>query len=138
MLEKVLLAVDHSDHSAKALEIASEMARKAGTEVRVLHVQELGWGFRMGEIPLEEREEAEQVVAAMLEKLGASGVQASGVIRSALTSRIAGEIIEEARESGCSGIVMGSRGLSGIEGALVGSTTQRVLHHSSIPVVVVH
>jgi nucleotide-binding universal stress UspA family protein len=35
-------------------------------------------------------------------------------------------------------IIMGRRGLSRVEEILMGSTTQRVLHHAKCPVLVIH
>lgn len=138
MLEKLLVAVDESDHAARTLEVARELAEKASSQLRVLHVQELGWGARLGEIPLEEREDAQRIVQEAIETLQHGGVEAEGVIRSALTSRVAGEIADEVSESGCSGIVIGSRGLSSLEGALIGSTTHKVIHLTKVPVIVAH
>ena len=47
-------------------------------------------------------------------------------------------ILEVAREKGCDAIAMGSHGRHGIAGIVLGSVTQRVLAHASIPVVVWH
>jgi nucleotide-binding universal stress UspA family protein len=45
-------------------------------------------------------------------------------------------IIREAQSSACDLICMASHGRKGISGVLLGSETQRVLTHSSIPVLV--
>ena len=45
-------------------------------------------------------------------------------------------ILKAANEHGCDLIVMASHGRRGIEGLLMGSETQKVLTHSSIPVLV--
>ena len=41
MFEKILLAVDESDHSAKAAELAGKLATFSNGEVVVLHVHEI-------------------------------------------------------------------------------------------------
>lgn len=46
-------------------------------------------------------------------------------------------IVEAAKAKGCDLIVMASHGRRGISGALLGSETQKVLTHSTIPVLVV-
>ncbi|NVD97768.1 universal stress protein [Massilia sp. BJB1822] len=46
------------------------------------------------------------------------------------------EIIEQARQRQCDLIAMASHGERGIKGLLMGSETQKVLTHSSIPVLV--
>jgi nucleotide-binding universal stress UspA family protein len=53
------------------------------------------------------------------------------------TSRSASQaIVEKARNEKCDLIVMASHGRRGLEGFLLGSETQKVLIHSSIPVLV--
>lgn len=47
-------------------------------------------------------------------------------------------IIKTAEDKGCDAIVMASHGRSGITAVLLGSVTNKVLTHTSIPVVVVH
>ena len=49
MFEKVLLAVDESEHSAKAAELAGKLATLSNSEIVVLHVYEIlptGWTCR--------------------------------------------------------------------------------------------
>jgi nucleotide-binding universal stress UspA family protein len=46
------------------------------------------------------------------------------------------EIIKAAEKKGCDLILMASHGRRGIEGLLLGSETQKVLTHSSVPVLV--
>lgn len=41
MLERILLAIDESEHARKAIPAAVELARAGGGTVHVLHVREL-------------------------------------------------------------------------------------------------
>lgn len=136
MFEKLLVAVDHSDYAAKVIDAAAELARKTGSEVRLLHVQEIAWGARAGEIPLEEREECEKQLEDAVAQLRARGVEPASALRSALTSRVAHEIADDARENDCTAIVTGAGDLSAPR-ALIGSTTRKLLHIAERPVVVV-
>src|SRR5262249_26846118 len=54
MFDKIVLAVDGSEHSDRAVEAAAELASDGTTEVLVLHFQELGAAGRAGPIPLEQ------------------------------------------------------------------------------------
>lgn len=56
--------------------------------------------------------------------------------RHATTDDPAGAIIEAARASGCDLILMASHGRRGLGALLLGSETQKVLAHSTIPVLV--
>jgi nucleotide-binding universal stress UspA family protein len=46
-------------------------------------------------------------------------------------------IAKVAREQGCDGIVMGTRGLGAVSSVLLGSVSSRVLHLSDLPVTLV-
>ena len=129
MFEHILTALDGSEYDRKALDATRELARLADGTVRVLHV-------RQSEI-LEEQVDASRLVEKAVSGLVADGVKATGIVRSSLTSFVALEILEEAKEYGASAIVMGCRGASDIKGLLVGSTTHKVLHMGTLPVLVV-
>ena len=136
MFEKLLVALDNSDHATKTLEVASELGTKLGSEMRVLHVLELGFAGRAGQVELEDRKEAEEIVAKAVAALQARGLTATGAMYAAQTNRVAHEIAAEAANSGATAIVTGSRGRSGLETALIGSTTNKLLHLVEMPVVV--
>jgi nucleotide-binding universal stress UspA family protein len=46
-------------------------------------------------------------------------------------------ILRVAKLEGCDLIIMGSRGLGMVQGLLLGSVSYRVLHHATIPVLIV-
>jgi len=137
MFDKLVVALDRSDHAASVLAAASEFAVKLGSTVRVLHVLEMGFAGRAGQVPLEDEDEGQKLVDDAVAQLGSQGVKATGTLRAAQHGRIAGEICDEAREWGANGIVTGSRGLSDIEGIVVGSTTHKLLHITDLPVLVI-
>jgi nucleotide-binding universal stress UspA family protein len=139
VFEIVLLATDASAEAERALAAARELAKVAGSEVRVLHVREAGSGFGRG-APLwgESPAEAVAIVEEAVAALQAEGVKASGAVRGSLSGLVAREILEEADEVHASLVMMGTRGLSDLAGLVVGSTTHKVLHLGNIPVLVVH
>lgn len=77
MLEKVLLAVDQSEHSRKTIPAAVELARAGGGAVHVLHVRELHYPAPPT-VPGESLQEAQQLVDGVVEELKAAGVTAEG------------------------------------------------------------
>jgi nucleotide-binding universal stress UspA family protein len=51
--------------------------------------------------------------------------------------RVADAIVAQAQESGCDLIVIGTHGRRGLSRALLGSDAERVLRHSTVPVLLV-
>jgi len=137
MFEILVVAIDESDYKERVLATASELASKFGSDVRVLHVLELGFVGRAGSVPLEGHNEVQKLVNDAVTELESRGVKATGKVRAAQHGRVAVEICEEAREAGATAIVTGSRGLTDLEGIFVGSTAHKLLHLSHLPVLVV-
>jgi nucleotide-binding universal stress UspA family protein len=137
MFEKMLVALDESEHSKKTLLAATDLAKVVGGEVNVLHVREGHFIGRAGAVPDEADDDAKKVVEQALKAFQDAGVQATGTLRSALHGRVAREILDQATESGSSMIIMGSHGAGTFEGTLLGSTTHKVLHLGQLPVFVV-
>lgn len=136
MFETILVAVDHSEHSRRAFEAAKELAKATDGKVRVVHIRE-SFAGKPGPVPdFTDRDAA--LVEESLGELTLAGVEATGVVYDAHHSRrVAAAILDEAIESQSSLIVIGSRGLSDLIGLVVGSTTHKVLHLGSLPVLVV-
>ena len=134
MLEKILLAVDESEHARKAVPAAIELARAGGGTVHVLHVRELVYARAtvVGDTPAE----AERLVAEVVEELKGAGVAAEGVVRTA-TFGPARAILEHARDLDASMIVLGSRGLGALGGLLLGSVAHKIIQLATCPILVV-
>jgi nucleotide-binding universal stress UspA family protein len=137
MYEKLLVAVDHSDHSERVLCAVTDLAALSGGEVWVLHLREREVMPRGGMIATETPDEAQEKVDAAVAELTGAGIKAHGVIRSTTYGYAAREIIEGAREVDASVIVMGSRGRGDLAGLVLGSTAHKVIHLADRPVLVV-
>lgn len=136
MFETILVAVDHSDHSRRAFQAAKELAKSTGGKVRVVHVRETLPG-RTGLVPDFTDQDA-LLVEQSINELVQEGIEATGVVYdSHHARRVPSAILEEAESSGASMIVIGSRGLSDLIGLVVGSTTHKILHLGTLPVLVV-
>ena len=98
------------------------------SEMASIHV------FRSGS---EAQKEAVDHVAAVSKQIADAGISATSEVRISLPGRVAVEIVEESKAWGADAIVIGSRGLTNLAGIILGSTTHKLLHLSSLPVVVV-
>jgi nucleotide-binding universal stress UspA family protein len=137
MYERLLVALDHSESSTRALAVAKDLAAAAGSEVWVLHLREREVIAQMGNVPSESDAEAKSGVEQAVEELQKAGVNAHGEIREALFGHAARDIVEDAKSHDVSVIVMGSRGRSELSSLLVGSVAHKVLHLADRPVLVV-
>lgn len=137
MYKTLLVAVDHSEASDRAVEVTRDLAKLAGADVVVLHLREREIRGRIGALATEQPDEADEKVNEAVAKLEEAGVSAHGVVLETIYGHAAREIVEQTKQRDASIIVMGSRGLSELASVLVGSTAHKVLHLSDRPVVVV-
>lgn len=136
MFERVLLAVDGSEHSARAAKVAGEFGSKFGAEVVVLHVRERMTG-RASAFYLETVEDAHELVDQIVAELKDAGVSARGEVGHGSFGHSARVIVDAAKNEDAGIIVIGSRGLTDFGGLFLGSVAHKVLHLVEIPVVVV-
>ncbi len=141
MFERIVLAIDASEHSRRATQVTAELAAKLGAEVSVVHVFEvapvpLAPGVRPMDVMPEARASAEKLVADAVAELERAGAKVTGQVSDTARSTAA-QIIDVAQATNASLIVMGSRGLSDLHGLMVGSNTHKVIHLAHCPVLVV-
>jgi nucleotide-binding universal stress UspA family protein len=136
--DKILVAVDHSEPSGRAVIAARDLAVLSHGEVWVLHLREREMGVKTGVMPADETaDEANAQVAASVDALTQAGVKAHGEVRNTMFGYAAREIVSDADEIGADVIVMGSRGRGDLTGLLLGSTAHKVIHLSHRPVLIV-
>lgn len=137
MYEKILVAIDHSAASDRALAAAKELAGLAKGEVWVVHLREREVIPRMGLVPTEEHNEAEDEVKTAVSALAEAGVTTHAEVADVPFGQAAAEIVELAKQHDVGVIVMGSRGRSDLKGLVLGSTAHKVIHLTDRPVLVV-
>ncbi|HUY60521.1 MAG TPA: universal stress protein [Candidatus Dormibacteraeota bacterium] len=142
MFEKILVAVDDSEPSQRALAVAQEMAERLGSQVEVLHVDLLylapsvGVGMYTAPVPVDARtDEAGSMVDRAVARLQAAGVTATGSVTSG-TDPVGQQVADTAAAHDADLIVMGSRGRSQLAGLVLGSTAYQVIHLAACPVLV--
>lgn len=136
MFEKIVVAVDGSEPSDRAVQLAGNLAGKYGADVTVVHVREREYS-RVGAYEVETPVESEEILDTAVRTLKDLGVSARGEMRHALVGSAAREIIDVAQTEGVGLVVMGTRGLSDWSGLLLGSVAHKVLHLGECPVLVV-
>jgi nucleotide-binding universal stress UspA family protein len=147
MYKHILVSTDGSPLSDKAAEAAIKLAKLAGARITVFHAVEPyplhgAYAAEASGVPelqpelFAQRsvEYAKRVLGAVASAASAANVQCT---TDYTTSRSPFQaIVDKASKEGCDLIVMASHGRRGLEGLLLGSETQKVLTHSSIPVLV--
>lgn len=145
MYKKLLVATDGSNLSKKAVRSAVELAASLEAELVALYVVpnypvsyfEGGVTISTQEIARTEKQWADQgqsIVDAVKASAEQEGLKAKAVI--ARSNLVAEAILAAAKRHKCDLIVMASHGHRGLKRILLGSETQHVLTHSSIPVLV--
>lgn len=143
MYKRILVPTDGSDISAKAVRAAAELAKLCAAQLQVLSVKEpfpYSAISEMQPVPPQEFYDAQERLArsrveTACEATRALGVSADGSTVEAVHPWEA--ILEHANSKQCDLIVMASHGRRGLTALLLGSETQKVLTHSTVPVLVV-
>jgi len=140
---KILIAVDGSKHALAAVQCVIDHAdwyrEKRSVELVTVHLPVPtfhGMGAVIGKQHFERyyREEGEERLAAAREKLDAAGIPYGTHI---LVGPIAESLVEKAVNTRCDLVCIGSRGMSDLGKALLGSTATKVLNLSDLPVLLV-
>jgi nucleotide-binding universal stress UspA family protein len=138
MFRIILLAVDGSKYSEKAVELSKHLASAGSDEVVVTHVTELlparfqTYPGLDSELDNETIELAKRYVADLEE----AGIKARTELRSAQYGGIARIIANLAEDLDAGLIVMGSHGRGDLTALLLGSVAHKVLHLSQRPVLI--
>jgi nucleotide-binding universal stress UspA family protein len=135
MFERILLAVDDSDESKKAIRTAIALAKATDGEVLVVHVHAKDTGFMVTE-DVETRVEAEMLLEAAVDIVRKAGVSVMGDLRAARADRVGAAVLDAATGFGADCIVVGSRGSGPFTQMLLGSVANQVVHLAHCPVIV--
>ncbi len=144
MFKKILVPVDGSEGSWRALANAIEIGEKFASELLVINVIQpynnaallaMPGGSSMLSNNASEMEEiGDKVLEMAKEKVGG---YANPVEYCMEVGHPSERIIAAAKKSECDAIVLGSRGLSGIAEFFLGSVSSKVSQYASVPVLIV-
>ncbi len=139
MFECIVYATDGSDHARKALVYARDLAKLHNAKLFVVHVYSgvsdfldykeydtiLGHRIAAGDKIIEEAGKEFEVAGLKFQTELLEGPVTEAIMN-----------VAETRDADL--IVLGARGMSSLEGLLLGSVSQKVIHHATCPVLVVH
>jgi nucleotide-binding universal stress UspA family protein len=136
---RILIAVDGSKPSLKAVQLLLDHCdwyrENPQVELVTVHLP-VPHVARLPKAQLERyyAEEGQQMLAAAKKKLDAAGIAYKAHV---LVGPVAEAIVRHAKDKRCDLIYIGTRGMSELGKALVGSTATKVLHISDTPVLLV-
>ncbi len=139
MFEKVLLAVDGSEHALHAARTAADLARAMNSkEFRIVVAYDFIPPY-LGEPNMQHAinarmEDAQSILQNAVKEVGDLSCE---IHTELIEGSIAEAIIGVATTRKSDVIVMGSRGLGKLAGLLLGSTSQKVVAHAPCPVLIV-
>ena len=135
---KILLAVDGSRYSEGAARFLTFLNLSAGDEITVFHA--LHWShFLRGEKSRQEAiEELKKIFVPMILD---SALKILGPVKAKISTAVVEghakqAIVEKAAEAGMDLIIMGAKGVTGMESLFLGSVSRAVAVKSSVPVLV--
>ena len=153
LFEKILVPLDRSEHSRRALDVAIQIAKKFGGRITLIHVYSVvvtrvvmpepstltpsvpimpeAYVSKLAEVA---REAGSRILAGGKQRVKAEKVEVDAMLRE---GHVVQEIIRVSKEGNFDLIVMGARGVSRIREMLLGSVTDGVMHHVRCPVLVV-
>lgn len=153
LFEKILVPLDGSDHSLKALGVAIQIAKKFEGKITLVHVYSVvvatGMmsepGMASAGVPILRATDVSRLIEAARaagnriledgkERVKAEKVEVDALLKEGHTVE---EIISVSKEGDFDLIVIGARGVSHIREMLLGSVSDAVMHHVSCPVLVV-
>jgi nucleotide-binding universal stress UspA family protein len=137
---RILVPVDFSDSSARALRHAVKRALESGGSLIIVHVvpADYGWlGFGRDEsrdLDRSLQRQAANRLRTFVDENVSHKVAADLEVR---VGQPAEEIVAAARDSKCDSIVLSTRGVTGLDRYLIGSVAHRVAQLAPCPVVLV-
>jgi nucleotide-binding universal stress UspA family protein len=138
-MERIVVGIDGSDTSRHALRWAIDEARAHDASLQVVHAWHVPYGggspFAYVAVdPTLIEDAARKVLDAAIDAEDTSGLR-QPVERTLVQSGAASAVLDAAKDADL--VVVGSRGLGGFSGLLLGSVSQQVAHHATAPVVIV-
>lgn len=138
MFSRILYSTDGSEHAHKAMDYVRELAELHHAEVVVVHAYPSVWSA-LGTPDYERMFHRRREASTQILEDAASALEEAGlkVSRELLEGPTAEAILNVARTRGVDLIVLGARGLSDLQGLMLGSVSHKVIQYAECPILVV-
>lgn len=139
-IQNILVPVDFSPNSRKAIDYATAFARQFGASLTFLHVIQVNYAYgEFGAIDYsalerEMRAGAEKELTAIHNTASSEGIESRTIVREGSPAKI---IAEVADELGSDLLVVSTHGYTGLKHVLMGSIAEHVVRYAPCPVLVV-
>lgn len=134
----ILVPFDGSEFSKKAIDRACQLSKIDGSSITALYVipryEEMVGFFKTDSIKKSLYQEAEKIINGAVSLASSQGIT---IQKEIIEGHSADKIIETTKKLQNDLIIIGSHGYTGIDRALIGSTTERVIINASCPILVV-
>lgn len=154
MFENILVPVDGSDHSLRALEAAIQVGKRFKGKLTLIHVYQVSvrpvvipepttltpppvtviTSAEVSKVAEAAREAAMKILKDGEEKAKAAGLDVEIMLKEGNASQ---EILKAVKEGNFDLVAMGARGISKLKEILVGSVSDDVIRNASCPVLIV-
>jgi nucleotide-binding universal stress UspA family protein len=153
LFQKILVPIDGSDHSLKALDAAVQIAKQFDGKITLMHVYSVVitpvvtpepstltsgvpilTSMEVSKLADAARQAGNRVLSDGKDRAKSEGVEAETILAEGHAVQ---EIIRTSKEGGFDLIVIGARGVSHLREILLGSVSDAIMHHVTCPVLVV-
>ncbi len=144
MYQRILVPVDGSDISATGLREAMRLARDQHAKLRLVHVvNELAviaayeGTLYSAELLQTLRDTGNKILAQAADQVRSAGLQVETALLEAFGGHAGDAIVKDSQEWPADIIVLGTHGRRGMARLLMGSDAEQVVHHATVPVLLV-
>ena len=145
MYKRILVPLDGSETSTKALTAALQLARLSGGRVRLVHVvEELAYlsgfdqyGGYSGDLIAIMRENGAKILNDGMAIAQSAGVEADNMLYDNFGERVGEVVADAAKRWNADLIVVGTHGRRGVGRVLMGSGAEQIIRLAPVPVLVI-
>jgi nucleotide-binding universal stress UspA family protein len=140
LFTKILVPVDGSDNSYRALDAALVLSEKLGSNITVIHVMEevpithIGSEKLLNELLEAYKKENQDILSRCSEIATQKGLTINTFL---LQGNPASVILDFSKKEKFDMLIMGSRGLGKFKELILGSVTSKIVHHSPCAVLLI-